>query len=183
MNILLCIGGASGSIYGIRTLEELKKTGNQVHLIASTGAQRILEHETPYSYDELKKKADAWYDNDDLFAGPASGSFQLDGMIVAPCSMKTLSAIANGYGDTLTARAASCCLKEGRKLVLVIRETPLDLPGIKNMLSAKQSGATILPAMPGFYHKPKTIQDLVDFIVGKILDQFDIRHTLFQRWK
>jgi len=182
MKILLSIGGASGSIYGIRLLEELIKSDVEVHLVVSDGAKNILEHETVYAYDDLKKKANICYGNGDLFVAPASGSFHLDGMIVAPCSMKTLSAIANGYGDTLTSRAASCCLKEGRKLVLVIRETPLDLPSIKNMLTAKQSGAVILPAMHGFYHKPKTIADLVDFVVGKIFDQFNIEHSLFKRW-
>ena len=183
MKILLSVGGASGSIYGVRILEELIKTGNKTHLVVSKGAKKILKHETEYSYENLKKMANVCYENDDLFAAPASGSFKLDGMIVAPCSMKTLSAIANGYSDTLTSRAASCCLKEGRKLVLVIRETPLDLPGIKNMLAAKQSGAVILPAMSGFYHKPKHIEDLVDFIVGKVFDQFSIKHDLFSRWK
>ena len=183
MKILLSIGGASGSIYGLRLLEGLKKSKNDVHLVISTGAKKILKHETGYTYDDLKEKADICYENDDLFAAPASGSFKIDGMIVAPCSMKTLSAIANGYGDTLSSRAASCCLKEGRKLVLVVRETPLDLPGIKNLLSAKQSGAIILPAMPAFYHKPKTIDDLVNFVVGKVLDQFDIKHSLFKRWE
>jgi len=182
MKILLSIGGASGSIYGIRLIEELIKSDVEVHLVVSDGAKNILEHETVYTNDDLKEKANICYENDDLFAAPASGSFYLDGMIVAPCSMKTLSAIANGYGDTLTSRAANCCLKEGRKLILVIRETPLDLPSIKNMLTAKQSGAVILPAMPGFYHKPKTIADLVDFIVGKIVDQFNIEHSLFKRW-
>jgi flavin prenyltransferase len=183
MRYLVSIGGASGSIYGIRLLEELKKTKHEIHLIISSGAKKILEHETPYTLDKVKKIADVFYENDDLCAGPASGSFQLDGMIVAPCSMKTLSAIANGYGDTLTSRAASCCLKEGKKLILVIRETPLDHPGIKNMLAAKEAGAVILPAMPGFYQKPKTIDDMVDFIVGKILDQLQIKHTLFKRWE
>ena len=182
MKYLLSIGGASGSIYGLRLLEELKKTKNEIHMIVSEGAKKILEHETNYAYKELKKIADFTYENNDLFAGHASGSFHLDAMIIVPCSMKTLSAVANGYGDTLSSRAASCCLKEGRKLIIVVRETPLDLPGIKNLLAAKQSGATILPAMPGFYHKPKTIDDLVDFIVGKVLDQLGIKHSLFKRW-
>ena len=183
MKVLLGIGGASGSIYGIRLLEELKKARCEVHLIVSDGAKKILEHETNYKFKDVKAKADFYYDNSDMFAGPASGSFKIDAMVVCPCSMKTLSAIANGYGDTLTSRAASCCLKEERKLILVIRETPLDLPGIKNMLSAKQAGSTILPAMPGFYHKPQRIEDLVNFIVGKTLDQLKITHSLFKRWK
>ena len=182
MRVFLSIGGASGSIYGIRLLEELTKSDIEVYLTASEGAKKILEHETKYSYNNLKKKASFYYENNDLFAPLASGSFQLDSMIICPCSMKTLSAIANGYGDTLTSRAASCCLKENRKLILVIRETPLDLPGIKNMLYAKQAGAIILPAMPGFYHKPKKIDDLVDFIVGRILDQIGLKHNLFKRW-
>jgi 4-hydroxy-3-polyprenylbenzoate decarboxylase len=104
-------------------------------------------------------------------------------MIIIPCSMKTLSAVAHGYGDTLTSRAASCCLKEGRQLILVLRETPLDLPGITNMLIAKQSGAVILPAMPAFYHKPERLDELVDFIVGKVFDQLRLKHALFKRWK
>ena len=183
MKILLSISGASGSIYGIRILEELKKSGVEVHLIISNGAKKIINHETNFEYEKLIKIADFSYQNDNLFAGPASGSFYIDGMIVAPCSMKTLSAIANGYGDTLTSRAASCCLKENRKLILIIRETPIDLPGIKNMLSASESGAIMLPAMPGFYHNPKKIDDLIDFIVGKTLDQFKINHSLYKKWK
>ena len=158
------------------------KSDVEVYLVISDGAKKILEYETDYTYIDLKKKANICYENEDLFAAPASGSFYLDGMIIAPCSMKTLSAISSGYGDTLTSRVASCCLKEGRKLVLVIRETPLDLPSIKNMLTAKQSGAVVLPTMPGFYHKPKSIEDLVDFIVGKIFDQFNIEHSLFKKW-
>jgi flavin prenyltransferase len=183
MNVLLSIGGASGSIYGIRLLEELKKTGVQTHLVFSEGAKKILEYETKYKTKDLEKLADFYYENNDIFAGPASGSFKLDAMIICPCSMKTLSAIANGYGDTLTSRAAVCSLKEERKLITVLRETPLDLPGIENMRKAKLAGATILPAMPGFYHKPKRIDDIVDFIVGKILDQLDIKHQLFKRWE
>ncbi len=183
MRYVVSIGGASGSIYGVRLLEELKKAGHEVHLIVSPGGKKILELETPFTYDDLRKRADVVYENDDFCAGPASGSFPLDGMVVIPCSMKTLSAIANGYGDTLTARAASCCLKEGRKLILVPRETPLDLTGIRNMLAARESGAVILPAMPAFYHHPKTIEDLVDYIVGKVLDHLQIEHSLFKRWK
>ena len=183
MKIFLSIGGASGSIYGVRLLQELLKSKNEIHLTISDGAKKIIKHETKNKYEDLKKKVKHYYDNANLFAGPASGSFQLDAMIICPCSMKTLSAIANGYGDTLTSRAASCCLKEEKKLILVVRETPLDLPNICNMKKAKEAGVVILPAMPGFYHKPQKIEDLVDFIVGKILDQIKIKHTLFKRWK
>ncbi len=183
MKVLLSIGGASGSIYGIRLIEELKKVGAEVHLIISDGAKKIVKHETGKTISQLKKHVDFYYENNDMFAGPASGSFKLDAMIICPCSMKTLSAVANGYGDALTSRAAICTLKEERKLILVPRETPLDLSCIKNMEKVKLSGATILPAMPGFYHKPKKIADLVDFIVGKILDQINIEHSLFKRWK
>ncbi len=183
MKILLGITGASGSIYGIRLLEELVKKGNEVHLIVSEDAKKIITHETNYTFDKIKKKASFYYKNSDMFAAPSSGSFKLDAMVITPCSMKTLSAIANGYCDTLISRAATCFLKEERKLILVIRETPLDLPSIKNILSAKQAGATILPAMPGFYHKPKKIEEMIDFIVSKILDQLKIDNFLFKRWK
>lgn len=183
MRYFVSMGGASGSIYGIRLLQELNKMGHEIHLVVSEGAKKILQHETTYTYSFVKTQAHIVYENDDLYAGPASGSFSLDGMIVVPCSMKTLSSIANGFGDTLTARAASCCLKEGRKLILVLRETPLDLPGIKNMLAAKQSGAVILPATPAFYHKPERLEDLVDFIIGKVFDQLGLEHVLFKRWK
>lgn len=183
MRILLGITGASGSIYGIRLLEELKVANVEVHLIISEGAEKIITHETNYKLKELIEKANFYYDNKNLAAPPASGSFHFDAMIIAPCSLKSLSAVANGYADTLISRSATCILKEEKKLILVIRETPLDLSGIKNMLSAKQAGAIILPAMPGFYHLPKKIEDLVNFIVGKILDQLDIKNNLFKRWK
>ena len=183
MRVLLSIGGASGCVYGIRLLEELLNSKVELLLIVSDSAKNIIELETNYNFEDLKKKANFYFDNSDMFAGPASGTFKIDAMVVCPCSMKTLSAIANGYSDTLSSRAASCCLKEERKLILIVRETPLDLPGIKNMLSAKQAGATILPAMPGFYHKPQKIEDLVNFIVGKILDQLGLDHSLFKRWE
>lgn len=183
MNILLSIGGASGSIYGIRLLEEFKKIDIEINLIISDTAKKIIKNETNYNFSDLREKADFYYENNDMLAGPASGTYKIDIMIVCPCSMKTLSAIANGYGDTLTSRAASCILKEGKKLILVPRETPLSLPFIQNIEKLKLAGATILPAMPAFYHKPKKIEDLIDFIVGKILDQLNINHSLFERWK
>jgi len=183
MKILLSITGASGSIYGIRLLEEFIESNIEVHLIISEGAEKIITHETNYKIKELKEKADFYYDNNNLSAPPASGSFHLDAMVIAPCSLKSLSAVANGYADTLISRSATCILKEEKKLILVIRETPLELIGIKNMLSAKRAGATILPAMPGFYHKPKKIEDIVNFIVGKVLDQLNIKNNLFKRWK
>ena len=183
MKVLLSIGGASGSIYGIRLFEELKKSKIETHLIVSQGAKKIIEHETKYKFKDIKTKSDFYYENSDMFAGPASGSFELDAMIICPCSMKTLSAVANGYGDTLASRSAMCRLKEEKKLILVPRETPLDLASIENMKKPKLSGATILPAMPGFYQKPKNIEDIVDFVVGKILDQLNLKHDLFKRWE
>jgi 4-hydroxy-3-polyprenylbenzoate decarboxylase len=183
MKILVGVTGASGSIYGIRLIEELIKEGVETHLIISNGAQKIINHETNYEYENLKNIADYYYENDDLFAGPASGSFYLDGMIISPCSIKSLSSIANGFCNNLISRSATCCLKEGRKLVIVLRETPLDYISINNMRRAKLAGAIILPAMPAFYFSPKNIDDIINYIVGKILDQFDIKHNLFNRWK
>lgn len=183
MKVLLSITGASGSIYGIRLLEELKKANVEVHLVISEGAEAIIVHETGYNIQEIKEKADFHYNEKDLAAPPASGSFQLDAMVIAPCSLKTLSAVANGYASNLISRSATCFLKEEKKLIIVIRETPLDMISIKNMLSAKSSGATILPATPGFYHKPTKIEEIVDFIVGKILDQLKIKNDLFKRWE
>ena len=179
MKVLVSITGASGSLYAIRLIEELKKADCEIHLIASNGAKKILEHETDYKFEDVKAKADFYYDNSDMFTGPASGSFVLDAMVICPCSMKTLSAVANGYADTLTSRAAMCRLKEEKKLIIVPRETPLDLASIENMKKAKLGGATILPAMPGFYQKPKKLEDIIDFIVGRILDQLEIKHSLF----
>ena len=180
--ILISITGASGSIYGIRLLEVLHTFDVETHLIISDGAKRILEYETDFSLEAVVKKAHYFYEDSDLHAGPASGSFLSDGMCVVPCSMKTLSAIAHGFCNTLTARAACCMLKENRMLVLTPRETPLDLPGLKNMVAAREAGAVILPAMPGLYHQPRDLNDLIDFIVGKVLDQFSIEHALFKRW-
>ena len=182
MKILVSIGGASGIIYGIKLLEELAKTDREIHLIITEGAKKIMQYETNRSLIDIKKLADFFYDDDNLFAGPASGSFQIDAMIIVPCSVKTLSAIANGYCETLTTRSAMCRLKEGKKVILVLRETPLDLATIKNMVSARQDGAVILPAMPGFYHKPQKIEEIIDFIVGKILDQLEISHSLYKKW-
>ena len=180
--ILVSIGGASGVIYGIRLLEELRKMDVELHLIISENAKDILEYETSYSLESIKSLVDYSYNNNDFFAPPASGSFILDAMVIIPCSLKTLSAIANGYSDTLTSRAALCILKERRKLILVVRETPLDLSAIDNMHSVYLNGAVVLPASPGFYHKPMTVDDLIDFIIGKILDQLGFNHSLYKHW-
>jgi flavin prenyltransferase len=183
MRVLVSITGASGSIYGVRLVEELVRGKHEVFLIISEAARPILEFETAYTAKQVEGMVSKVYENMDLWAGPSSGTFPLDAMVVAPCSMKTLSAVAHGFEDTLTARASSCMLKEGRRLVLVLRETPLDLPGIRNMLLAKEAGAVILPAMPAFYQKPKSCDDLVDFVVGKTLDQLRVKHSLYKPWK
>jgi len=183
MRFLICISGASGSRYSIRLLEVLKELGHEVHLIVSDVAEEIMVYETGMTKENLKGFVAAEYHNDDMFALPASGSFSVDGMVVIPCSMKTLSAVANGFSDTLISRAALCQLKENRSLIVVVRETPVDLIGLRNMVAAREAGAVILPANPGFYHKPESIDDLVDFIVGKVLDQLKVSHTLKMRWE
>jgi 4-hydroxy-3-polyprenylbenzoate decarboxylase len=183
MKILVGITGASGVIYGVRLIEELKKVNVETHIILSEEAKKILEYETSYKTKEIEKLAIKSYDNNNLFEAPSSGSFEVDGMIISPCSIKSLSSIANGYCDNLISRSAICCLKEGRKLVIVLRETPLDLASIKNIQNAKLGGAVILPAMPAFYYSPKNIDDLINFVVGKILDQFNINHKLYKKWK
>jgi len=182
MRVVVGITGASGAIYALRVLEELKKRKVEIHLIISRNASFIIKEECGKDLEEIKELADRSYENHDFSSPLASGSFKIDAMIVVPCSVKTLSAIANGYADTLISRSAINCLKEGRKLILVPRETPLDIATIENMLKAKQAGAIILPAMPAFYHKPRCVEDLVNFVVGKIMDQLGIEHNLFKRW-
>jgi len=181
--IVIGFSGASGIIYGIRLLEILHSINIQTYLIISEWAKKNIEIETDNRLEYVKSLSSVNYDNFKLDASVSSGSFLHDGMVIVPCSMKSLSSIANGYDDTLISRAASVTLKESRKLILVPRETPLSRIHLENMIKLQDAGAIILPAMPGFYHKPSTISEIVDHLVGKILDQLKIKHDLFTRWK
>ena len=181
--IVIGFSGASGIIYGIRLLEILHSTNIQTYLIISEWAKKNIEIETDKSLEYVKSLSSVNYDNFKLDASVSSGSFLHDGMVIVPCSMKSLSSIANGYDDTLISRAASVTLKESRKLIIVPRETPLSRIHLENMIKLQEAGAIILPAMPGFYHKPSTIDEIIDHLVGKILDQLKIQHDLFKRWK
>ena len=183
MRMVVGITGASGTIYGVRLLEVLRRSGVEVHLILTDAARRVAELETGYAAAQIEALAAVSYRNGEIDAPVASGSFSTMGMIVAPCSIKSLSAIANSYNDGLLARAADVALKEGRKLVLVVRETPLHLGHLRLMAQATECGAMILPPMPAFYHRPETIADLVDQTVGKVLDQFGLEHDLYRRWQ
>jgi 4-hydroxy-3-polyprenylbenzoate decarboxylase len=177
MRILVAITGASGIAYGARLVEVLKKEkGHEMTVVISNGAKAVAKAEG----DELPS---ADFDEKDLGAPFASGSHGFDAMVVCPCSLKTLGEIAHGVGGTLITRGAEVALKERRKLVLVVRETPLSLIAIENMRLVTLAGGVILPAAPGFYHKPKKIEDLIDFIVGKTLDQIGVENSLFKRWK
>lgn len=184
MRLIIAMTGASGSIYGIRLLEFLKTRGDiETHLVISETAEGVIPYETDYrSSEQVRQLADYWYECKDLAAAISSGSFLTDGMIVVPCSAKTLSAVAHSYGATLIARASDVCLKERRKLLLVFRETPLTLSHIENMKMVTLMGGIILPPVPGFYAKPASLDDLVNHTVGKILDQWGISHDLFKRW-
>src|SRR5215471_10537042 len=182
MNLIVAITGSSGVIYGIKMLECLKDLKIKTHLVLSEWGQKNIELETEKSVEYVKGLATACYDIKNMAAPISSGSFKTDGMSIVPCSMKTLSSIANGYDDNLISRAASVCIKESRKLVIVPRETPLSRIHLQNMSKLADIGVIVLPAMPGFYHRPKSIDDLVTHIAGKILDQFDIDHNVFRRW-
>ncbi len=181
--ILLAATGASGQQYAYALARALSLAeGIELHLILSDAAAKVMALEADFGPAELSALATATYGEKDIAAPPASGSWRHAGMIVCPCSMASLAAIAQGLGTNLIHRAADVTLKEGRKLVLVTRETPLNRIHIVNMLAAKDAGAIIVPASPGFYHKPKSIEDLVNHLAGRILDQLDISHDLFKRW-
>lgn len=191
---VLAITGASGSAFGIRLLEHLLREA-EVHLILSSQAVRIILHETGIdlsgktAVETLKKVRSRFrtrsvfvYGEADLDAPPASGSFLHDGMLVVPCSMKTLAGIAHGYGNTLIERAADVTIKEGRRLLLSPREMPFSAIHLENMLTLARIGVVIAPPVPAFYHKPETLGDMIDFVTGKILDSFSVPHSLFHRW-
>lgn len=195
--IIIGVTGASGAIYALHTLRALLANGVEIHLIVSDYGAYVIESETDFPLksgnivesfrtkygDEVLNGTIIKYSNKDLAATISSGSFKTEGMVIVPCSMKTLAGVAQGVAGNLIERAADVTLKEGRKLVLVPRETPLNKVHLKNMLSAADAGAHILPAMPAFYQKPKTIEELADFIAGRILALFDIEAELFEPWQ
>lgn len=183
MILIVGITGTSGVIYGIRLLQVLSAREDiQTHLIISEAGEENIKYETDWKLEDVKALASFSYDIRDIGAQLASGSFKRDGMIVAPCTIKTMSALANSYTENLLIRAGDVTLKERKKLVLLIRETPLHLGHIRNMERLCEMGAVIMPPVPAFYHKPKTIQDIIDHTIGKTLDIFGIEHNLFQRW-
>ncbi len=182
--LIIAITGASGVIYAIRLLEVLKSTKVETHLIISNAAKQTIAAETDYTLAEIKALADKVYDVRDIGAAISSGSFITKGMVILPCSMKTLSGIAHSYTDDLITRAADVILKERKPLVLCIRETPLHLGHLRLMTQVTEIGGQLIPLMPAFYHKPKTIMELVDQGVNRLLDQFNIylEQELFTRW-
>lgn len=182
MRLVVGLSGASGVIYGVRFLEELKARSIESHLIVTNAAKKLIPRELNISLEDVEKLSTHNYEVDDIFAPIASGSFLFDGMVVIPCSMKTLAGISCGYADNLLLRTAMVSLKERRRLVLVPRETPLSSIDLENMLKLSKIGVTILPAMPAFYHKPKNIGELIAYVIGKTLDAFNIEHNLFTRW-
>jgi len=180
--IFIGITGASGAIYGVRLIEALKAEGHEVHLVISKWGAETLSYETELDVNALTSKVDKVYDENDQTAGPASGSFHLDAVVIIPCSMKTLAGIAHGYADNLITRAADCALKERRKLVLVPRETPLNLIHIRNMETVTQAGAIVIPASPAFWHRPKTIDDLVDSVIDRVLSHISSARESAATW-
>lgn len=183
MKLVVGISGATGAVYGIRVLQTLKNCQVETHLVLTDSAKRTIDEETSFGVKEVEKLADFVHDNHDIGASIASGSFKNDGMIIAPCAIKSLSALANSYNDSLLVRSADVALKEKRKLVVIPRETPLHIGHLKLFTAVAEMGAVILPPMPAYYHHPKTIDDIINQTVGKVLDQFGIEHQLFKRWE
>ncbi len=181
--IIIGISGATGTIYGIELLKELRELGVETHLVISKNGQIAIAHETDYSVADVQKLADHFYSNNDLSAAISSGSFKTHGMIVAPCSMRSLAEIATANTSTLLTRAADVVLKERRRLVVLPRETPLTLAHIRNMATVTEMGGIIAPPLPAFYAKPASIQDIVDHTVARVLDLFDIETTKIKRWE
>jgi len=188
IKIIVGITGASGSIYSVRLLEELLSSKIEVHLIITKIGEKVLKYETSYDVLNLEKHLKSFgdtliiHDIDDAFACVASGSFKADAMVVLPCSMSTLAEMSSGITKNLLTRASDVCLKERRKLIIVPRETPLNNIHLSNMLKLSEAGAIILPACPGFYHRPSSIDDLVSFIIGKVFDLLEIENKLFTKW-
>lgn len=180
--IIVGITGATGAIFGIRLLQALRAAEVESHLVLSKWGQQTIEHETGVTAEQLRELASVSHGSSNMAATVSSGSFFTDGMVIAPCSMRTLGAIAHGYGESLVHRAADVILKERRKLVLVTRETPLSEIHLENMLKLARMGVTILPPMPAFYNRPQTIDDIVDHIVARVLDQFGIPADFAKRW-
>jgi flavin prenyltransferase len=182
MKIIVAMTGATGSILGIRLLEALKKCDIETHLVMSEWAEKTMRIETSYHPDDVKKLASHVYAPDNQASRISSGSFRVDGMVIAPCSMKTLAAIRVGFADSLIPRAADVILKEHKKLVILPRELPLNSIHIENMLGLSHAGAVILPPMLTFYNKPSTLDDAINHVVARTMDQFDIEHDLAKRW-
>lgn len=181
--LIVGVSGASGVILAMRLLEVLQATSIETHVVISTAAQKIINLETKWDVKDVTSLANVAYSNDDIGAPIASGSFHSMGMIVIPCSIKTLSAIANAYSADLISRAADVVLKEGRKLMLVVRETPLHEGHIRQMLLASQAGAIIFPPVPAFYARPQNIDQIVDNIVGRVLTRMGIENDLYMKWE
>jgi flavin prenyltransferase len=181
--LIVGVSGASGAIYGVRLLEALRASRIPVHLIVSKSAALTLKEEADLSIDQVRALADTTYQNTDMGAALSSGSFKTQGMVIIPCSIRTLSDIAYGTTDSLLSRSADVTLKERRRLVLVVREAPLHAGHLRSMLAATENGAIIMPPVPAFYPRPKTVDDIVNQTVGRCLDLFDIDVGLVKRWR
>jgi len=182
MKIIVAVTGATGTIYGVRILQRLRDAGVETHLVISRWGARTLIHETPYSREQVEAMATVSYAPGDMGAAISSGSFRTDGMVIAPCSAKTLAAIAHGFGENLVHRAADVILKERRKLVLMVREAPLSDIHLENMLKLSRMGAVVLPPMPAFYNHPRSVDDVVEHSVSRVLDQFGLDVSGVERW-